>query len=198
LRSLLANSEYTYTPTDVIHLPGVTVLWPGLRGFDYSVAYAREWLPIASKNAVVLNVFLFTASLHLETLRGPGSLSRNKIRTEQLSHKVEAIRGINEALRDPKYHQSDELIQNILFLAMNETGEEEELADPSPFMPPLKNVQWLDVYGTRSYVMLHMNAVQDMIRRRGGIRNLKTVGLPWLISLWAQPSTQSKWFSRLT
>jgi hypothetical protein len=161
----------------------VTVLWPGLRGFDYSVAYAREWLPVASQNATVLNVFLFTASLHLETLRGPGTLSRKKIRTEQLHHKGEAIRGINDALFDPKYCQSDELIQNVLFLAMNETGEEEELPDPSPFIAPLQNVQWLGVYGTRRYVMSHVTALQVMIRRRGGIRNIKSVGLPWLISL---------------
>jgi hypothetical protein len=66
---------------------------------------------------------------------------------------------------------------------MNETGEEEEPADPSPFMSPLQNVQWLGVYGTRSYVMSHVNAVQEIIRRRGGIRSIKTVGLPWLISL---------------
>jgi Fungal specific transcription factor domain len=167
----------------VIHLPGITVLWPGLRGFDYSVAYAREWLPIASKNATVLNVFLFTASLHLETLRGPGSLTRGKIRTEQLYHKGEAIRGLNKALSDPNYCQSDEMIQNILFLAVNETGEEEEPADLSPFASPLQNVQWLGMYGTRSYAMSHVNAMQEIIRRRGGIRNIKAVGLPWLISL---------------
>lgn len=133
---------------------GAIVLWPGLRGSDYSFAYAREWLPIASQNPSVLNVFLFTASLHLETLRGPGSLAGKKIRAEQLYHKGEAIRGIYETLHDPKYCLSDELVQNVLFLAMNETGEEEELADPSPFTGPLQNVQWLDVYGTRSYVML--------------------------------------------
>lgn len=40
---------------------------------------------------------------------------------------------------------------------MNETGEEEELADPSPFTGPLQNVQWLSVYGTRSYATSHVN-----------------------------------------
>jgi hypothetical protein len=116
--------------------------------------------------------------LHLETLRGPGSLAEKKIRAEQLYHKGEAIRGIYETLHDPKYCLSDELIQSVLFLAMNETGEEEDLADPSPFTGPLQNVQWLSVYGTRSYATSHVNAVQEMIKRRGGIRNIKAVGLP--------------------
>jgi Fungal specific transcription factor domain len=114
--------------------------------------------------------------LHLETLRGPGSLAEKKIRAEQLYHKGEAIRGIYETLHDPKYCLSDELIQSVLFLAMNETGEEEDLADPSPFTGPLQNVQWLSVYGTRSYATSHVNAVQEMIKRRGGIRNIKAVG----------------------
>ena len=161
----------------------MTVLWPGLRGYEYSLAFAREWLPVASQNPTVLNILLFTASVHLETLRGPGSLSRKKIRLEQLHHKGEAIRGVSDALHDPNYCQSDDLIQNILFLAMNETKDEEEPPDLSPFVdPPLQNLQWLRVYGSRSYVMSHINATQEMIKRRGGIRNLKTVGLPWLVS----------------
>src|SRR5271154_3932337 len=106
-------------------ITGVTVLWPGLRGYEYSVAYARELLPIISQNPTVMNILLFTASVHLETPRGPGSLSRKKIRLEQLYHKGEAIRGVNDALHDLNYRQSDDLIQNILFLAMNESREEE-------------------------------------------------------------------------
>jgi len=162
----------------------MTVLWPGLRGYEYSVAYAREWLPIISQNPTVMNILLFTASVHLETLRGPGSHSRKEIRLEQLYHKGEAIRGVNDALRDPNYHLSDDLIQNIIFLAMNETREEEEPPDPSPFVaPPLQNVEWLGVYGSRNYVMSHVNAAQEMIKRRGGTRSLKTIGLAWLISV---------------
>jgi hypothetical protein len=131
-----------------------------------------------------MNILLFTASVHLETLRGPGSLSRKKIRLEQLYHKGEAIRGVNDALHDPNYCQSDDLIQNVLFLAMNETREDEEPPDPSPFVdPPLQNAQWLGIYGSRNYVMSHVNAVQEMIKRRGGTRNLKAVGLPWLVSV---------------
>ena len=123
-----------------------------------------------------MNILLFTASVHLETLRSPGSLSRKKIRLEQLYHK-------GDALHDLNYRQSDDLIQNILFLAMNESREEEP-PDPSPFVdPPLQNVQWLGVYGSRNYVMSHVNAAREMIKRRGGTRNLKTVGLPWLISV---------------
>lgn len=131
-----------------------------------------------------MNILLFTASVHLETLRGPGSHSRKEIRLEQLYHKGEAIRGVNDALRDPNYYLSDDLIQNIIFLAMNETREEEEPPDPSPFVaPPLQNVEWLGVYGSRNYVMSHVNAAQEMIKRRGGTRSLKTIGLAWLISV---------------
>lgn len=167
----------------MMHASGMTVLWPGLGGVDYAVAYAREWLPIASQNTAVLNSFLFTASLHLETLRGPDSASRNRIRIEQLHHKGEAIRGINDALTDPQYCQSDELIQNMLFLAMNAIEDKEDPPDPSPFISPLQKVQWLDVYGNRSFIVSHVIAIQEMVRRRGGLRQIKSVGLPWLISL---------------
>ncbi|KFY94549.1 hypothetical protein V501_01903 [Pseudogymnoascus sp. VKM F-4519 (FW-2642)] len=162
----------------------VTTVWPGLRGSSYSVAYAREWLPIAARNPVFLHVLLFAASAHLEALRGSGAYSdsKGKIRLEQLHQKGEAIRGIHDALRDGKDRESDELIQSILFLAINETKEDEEPADWSPFSPPFRSLQWLDIYGTQNYSMPHIVAVQDIIRKRGGIRNIHTIGLAWLIS----------------
>jgi hypothetical protein len=119
----------------------MTVLWPGLRGYKYSLAYAREWLPVISQNPAVPNILLFTASAHLETLLGPGSLSRKKIRLERLHHKGEAIRGVNDALHDPSHYHSGDLIRSILFLAMNEAREEDP-PYPSPFVdPPLQNVR---------------------------------------------------------
>jgi hypothetical protein len=55
---------------------------------------------------------------------------------KQLHHEGEAICGVNDALHDPNYCHSGDLIQSISFLAMNETEEKEEPPDPSPFVDP--------------------------------------------------------------
>jgi hypothetical protein len=69
----------------------------------------------------------------------------------------------------PVAHQSDELIENILFLSMNETGEGGEPPDPSPFVdPPLQNIQWLGVYGEQKlcHVTHKCRAGDDQTRRK--------------------------------
>lgn len=141
-------------------------------------------LPRAAQNPIVLHIVLFTALSHLESVRGtenfPGSKRKNRV--EQLRLKGDAIREILDTISAGKYLESDELIQSMLFLAMNETREEEDPPDWSPFLAPLKDLQWLNIYGTRTYHMPHVVAAQDIIKRRGGIRNLRAMGLPWLIS----------------
>lgn len=47
----------------------------------------------------------------------------------------------------------------------------------SPFDSPLRNAQWLNVYGNFKNVPEHMAAVIELLRLRGGVENLKLYGL---------------------
>ena len=130
-----------------------------------------------------MHTWLFLALAHLESVRDAENFlgTKKKARLEQLYFKGEAIRGVSKSIREGNYLESDELIVIILLLAMNETDGEEK-ADWSPFPAPLRSLQWLNIYGTRTYYMPHIVAVQDIIKRRGGIRNLRTYSVAWLIS----------------
>lgn len=130
-------------------------------------------------------MFLFAASSHQETYRSDLSSldSRKSLRLEQLQQKGEAILAIHDALSgNSKFGQSDALIQSILFLAVSETQESDGKADWSPFLAPLRTLEWLNIYGSRTLFMPHLVTVQHLIKKRGGIRNLHAMGLAWMIS----------------
>ncbi|EPE28692.1 hypothetical protein GLAREA_09813 [Glarea lozoyensis ATCC 20868] len=162
----------------------VHTVWTKIRSSEFAFAYARDWLNRAARNPIVLNMVLFTALTHLESNRGPLPFSGSKenIRLEQFQYKGEALRGILDTLRNGNQLDSDELVQSMLFLGMNETQDEEDPPDWSPFSAPLRNLQWLEIYGVRKYHMAHVIAAEEIIKRRGGNRNIGAIGLPWCIA----------------
>jgi hypothetical protein len=152
--------------------------------WDYLLTIDNHRLNRAARNPTVLNMVLFTALTHLESNRGPipFSGSKEKIRLEQFQYKGEALRGLLDSLRNGNKLDSDELIQTMLFLGMNEIQDEEDPPDWSPFSAPLPNLQWLEIYGIRKYHMPHVIAAEQIVKRRGGNRNIGAIGLPWCIA----------------
>ena len=129
-----------------------------MKNQSYAYAYAREWyymrflctppslkdsvpnqrvahdrLSQACENPVILHTLLFSASSHLEAVRSQQNDldTKKRMRLEQLQQKGDAIRAIHHAVAEKDHHESDGLIQSILFLAMNETGDDEEPPDVS-------------------------------------------------------------------
>lgn len=128
---------------------------------------------------------LFAASSHLEALRSSRSSysARLESELEQLEQKGEAIRAVHLALNEGEPgKQYDELIHAILILGVHETKGDEEGADWSPFLAPLRDMQWIDIYETRRYSKHHILASKDVIRKRGGPRKVRMHGVAWLMA----------------
>jgi hypothetical protein len=53
----------------------------------------------------------------------------------------------------------------------------------SPFYPPLRNMQWLDIYGTLSPDPIHTQGLAQLINMRGGLENIALPGLAATLSL---------------
>jgi hypothetical protein len=81
------------------------------------------------------------------------------------------------------------LIMSSLFLSLNDgVYIHGPIAGISgPFTPPLQSLQWLDNYASREVHPLHWAAVESLVCQLGGIRSLKSFGLPWLLSLYVSP-----------
>lgn len=101
---------------------------------------------------------------------------------EQMERKGSTIQAVNAAMKDATSSQSDDLILTILILASSETPDQLEPADWSPFDAPLRSMQWIDIRGKRVYFKAHVKAMQTIIQNRGGLRNVKTFGVPCVIS----------------
>lgn len=128
---------------------------------------------------------LFAASSHIEALHSTRSNynARIKAELEQLEQRGEAIRAVHLALNDgDPGKQYDELIHSILILGVHETKGDEDDADWSPFLAPLRDLQWIDIYGTRRYSKHHILASKDFIRKRGGLRKVRMHGVAWLMA----------------
>lgn len=106
-----------------------------------------------------------------------------KLELEKLHHRGEALKSIREVISTgAKDYDVECLLLATLFLAMNNDEYFEEYREPDPFIAPLANMQWLSHYSGCQMHPFHWNAIQVLVRQHGGIGNLTTFALPWLLS----------------
>ncbi|KAL3446116.1 hypothetical protein BJX65DRAFT_309350 [Aspergillus insuetus] len=158
-----------------------TVIWPHLRGAEHATKCYHNWIYPLDNN-LQLYAILWAASYHRDILRvtyGAPCPESN----QQLYLKSLALQTLQRELDDEsKLKSPDRLIMCILWLAANDKHKK-VVRDPTPFSPPLTNLQALDFLGGQDYHPLHWHMVQDIIRRVGGIETLQTYALAWLVSL---------------
>ncbi len=165
---------------------GITSLWSGLRTQDnFPRRFYQTWVLLASQSRLVFHTTIFGASIHYDLISTPGHLINYPPHLkEQLRHKNLAIKELREILSHTENgYQLDSLIYAVLHLAVNERvfvmGPDK---DGSPFQPPLQGGQWLDIYGSRTYDPMHWKAAQTLLNNHGGIRNLKSFGLAYILT----------------
>jgi hypothetical protein len=109
----------------------------------------------------------------------------NQAPSDCLHQKGQALKLVRELVAHPeKGYDLDDLVCAILYLAVNENVPmTPSLRDPSPFIPPLPNAHWLDMYTGREFDITHWSAIQLILRQHGGIEELTKYGLAWLVSL---------------
>lgn len=127
----------------------------------------------ALRSPLLFHALVFAGSIHLDFLRS------NEIHPNApvaLSHKLAVIQQLNKALSDPTERLRDEIILAILILSSHEVMDLSG-TKVSPFVSPLKSMQWLNVYGNIRNVHEHLKAVMDLVTLRGGVESLGLYGL---------------------
>jgi len=93
------------------------------------------------------------------------------------------IRLLNEVMSDPSRAVTDAVILSVLCMASNShQGVALIPSAQSPFYPPLRSLQWLDVYGALSANPVHVRGLAQLIELRGGLENIALPGLAATIS----------------
>jgi hypothetical protein len=96
---------------------------------------------------------------------------------------METTKMINKAIQDPARAVSDAVILSVLCMATNRPDESvwhENVR--SPFQPPLRSLQWLDIYGSLSPNLVHVNGLRQLVALRGGLESIDLPGLASMIS----------------
>ncbi|KAF3481635.1 uncharacterized protein GIQ15_04394 [Arthroderma uncinatum] len=166
-------------------------LWPGLvlgaegQRWDREAA-AGVWLPRAMANPALFTAFLYGAAGHMQTRRRLDSVQvvpqTREEKLEQIVCETETIKQLNKMMKDPSQAFSDEVVLAVLCMAFNRIDYSGwTVSDPSP-KAPLRNLQWLDVYGGLSLNDHHVKGLMAIIETRGGLKALKMPGLAETLS----------------
>lgn len=154
----------------------ITYLLPGLipDGENHTVnPVSKAWFSTGLEHPLVFHALVFAGSIHLDFLRTSRIFPNSP---QALSHKLVVIQKLKEIMNDPGKAQRDEVILAILVLSSHESTDPSRVRS-NPFVSPLKNAQWLNIYGNIAYVPEHMKAVLDLITIRGGLEKLELHGL---------------------
>jgi hypothetical protein len=169
---------------------GLSVLWPGLmpttpKGAG-SIAISR-WYHLSLSDSTLFSAFLFGATAHwrLQSLtKGRiGDNFRPRDKEMLLVSELEAIKGVNKAIEDPSQPLGDGVILSVICLANN--GHEELLQDMDPRLPfrsPLRDLQWLDIYGSILPNRIHLAGLAQLLKIRKGPQKTKLPGLAPIIT----------------
>lgn len=155
----------------------VTYKIPGLFPDDDKTngpnSVAIAWLGASLKTPILFHALLLSSSIHLDIVRW-FKFSGNS--PTILSHKLTLLRSLYEIIREGNDSSRDEVILAILTLSSHEVMpiiEEKR----NPFNSPIKNLQFLNIYGSIQFVPEHMQAVFDLITLKGGIEKIQLAGL---------------------
>ncbi|KAL2010811.1 hypothetical protein VTN00DRAFT_3529 [Thermoascus crustaceus] len=182
-------------PPDFVN-PCISVLWPSLTPHSANnpgntVPAISGWLPLAMEDEMAFFALIFGSLAHKRNryhrknkIGLSFSLSPQAERIMELSE-IETIKLINRALRDPSRAVSDAVILSVLCMAHNRAKDNDigMVKDTvvSPFQPPLRSLQWLDIYGTLSPHAVHMNGLAQLVGMKG-LENIELEGLAPIIS----------------
>lgn len=108
----------------------------------------------------------------------------DKRSNQVLAHlQLECITRVSEAIRDPARASSDAVILSVGCL-INDTEDgllwDENLQ--SPFQPPFRTLQWLDIYGSLSVNPVHWGGLVQLITLKEGLQRTELPALAALMS----------------
>ncbi|KLJ10721.1 hypothetical protein EMPG_13915 [Blastomyces silverae] len=167
-------------------------LWPGLVLGAENQKWSREdvaqnWLQRAMSHPALFTAFLYGAAGHLQTRKRLESVSitpqTREEKLEQIVCETETIKQLNKMMLDPQQTCTDEVILAVLCMAFNKIDYSKWISDTDPApKAPLRNLQWLDVYGGLSLNDQHVKGLFALLHTRGGLDQLKLPGLAETLS----------------
>ncbi|GIK04255.1 hypothetical protein Aspvir_008334 [Aspergillus viridinutans] len=173
----------------------IDVLWPELTPptpGDRDVSATKSWLPLSLSDPVLFTAILFGSLSHqrcrwINRQIPAGAFSPHDQRLLQQCE-YETIKLANKALSDPDHNRiiSDSIILSVICMAHNIADDNDRRRHRNvPFTPPLTQLQWLDVYASLPPNLVHLRGLVELIKLRGGLKNIKLPGLATTVSFSA-------------
>lgn len=166
-------------------------LWPGLVLGAGGRAWTKEdaanaWLPRAMSNKALYTAFLYGAAGHMQTRKrlecAQVAPQTREEKLEQIICESVTIKQLNKLMKDPSQSTCDEIILAVLCMAFNRIDYSGWNTPDSWPKAPLRNLQWLDVYGGLSLNDQHIKGLLALIESKGGIDKVELPGLAETIS----------------
>ncbi|KAL3465415.1 hypothetical protein BJX64DRAFT_285359 [Aspergillus heterothallicus] len=165
----------------------LSVLWPSLMpGLPTASATqhagTQTWFSLSMTDPALHSSMLYGAYAHQRAHSVANHPKNSQSSRELVLAEVDAISKINSAIQNPVKATSDAIILSVLCLANNDRPAEQQAVPQSPFQPPLKSLQWLDIYGTSSPNPVHQAGLVRIIELCGGLDMIQLPGLAAVIS----------------
>lgn len=134
----------------------------------------------------LFTAFLYGAAGHMQTRKRlecahPVPQTPDE-KLEQIICETETIKRLNKMMHNPSQACTDEVILAVLCMAFNRIDYTNwDVSDPWP-KAPLRNLQWLDVYGGLSLNDQHVKGLLALIQSRGGLSAVNMPGLAETLS----------------
>jgi len=162
------------------------VVWRGFEEVDVVDGtpnpFPNRWIFRGTTDPAVLYACLMGASSHLDC-RLSFRLKNNQIIPEQVYYQNISMRWLRTELENFESANLDNLLIVIMCLATSRLRHlPQPPLDPNPFCPPLRSLNWIDIYGGWDISGVHWDALMGLIKKNGGISAIKLYGLPSIIS----------------
>jgi len=162
------------------------VLWRGFEEVDVDDGtlnpFPSRWIRRTTTKPPILFGCLMGASSHLDS-RLPGRLEDNQVIAEQLHYQNIVMKWLRAELETFEVAKLDDLLIVIISLATSRFRHlPQPPVDPNPFCPPLRSLNWIDIYGGWDISGVHWTALMGLIKKCGGISAVRLYGLPWMIA----------------
>ncbi|KAM0354972.1 hypothetical protein ACHAPU_000816 [Fusarium lateritium] len=148
--------------------------WPGFElgsaAFHFP-SFAVDYNALLSQGPALVHAVLWQAAVSQATRRK----SRVTDKTS-LWHYNQAINYISKEISKPIDEIPEQTMYAILSLTGSEISTNEDIITKRAFDPPLAELSWIHVFGSRLHIDTHAKALMKLVDLKGGIHSLKVAG----------------------
>ena len=134
------------------------------------------------ESPLMFNVLVFSGATHKAFYQSP-TVDNSKSALLRLSSKVQTIKALNSSLREPETMLTDQVIFAVLLMCIIGNGEKVTAAEKRESRP-LATAQDAQFYASLEYEWRHMDALIELVKRKGGLHTIALPGLAFAIASW--------------